>query len=180
MIDPADGAELGWLAGSGVDARPWPPAPDDEPLAGPVDHPVLYLVEPWSPPPPCGELEDWVRRPLEHDEVVARSHRLVARGREKGANLVALDEDGVLRVGDRLAILSPLEARLVGALLASCGDVVARDRVTAAVWPDGPPSDARALDNRVKVVRERLAGLPLRIHTVRGRGLLLSQVAEPI
>ena len=47
----------------------------------------------------------------------------------------------------------------------------------AAVWPQEPPDDPRALDNRVKAVRKRIEGTGLRIHTVRGRGLLLERMA---
>lgn len=167
------------MVGLGIDPRRWPSRGGPAPAGPALDHPVLYLVDPGCPPPACGELEDWIRYPLDRDELVARSNRLVERGRERGANLVHLDDDDVLRVGDRLAILSRQEARLVRALLGACGHVVVRDELVLAVWPDGAPTDPRALDNRLRSVRERLAGLPLRIHTVRGRGLLLEQVPEP-
>lgn len=142
------------------------------------DRAVLHLVEPGDDPPACSELEDWIRRPLDRDELYARADRLLARLAEHRAAQVAVDDENILRVGARLVVLSPLEARLVRTLLDQVGRIVTREALARAIWPDGPPSDPRALDNRVKATRGRLASVPIRIHTVRGRGLLL-EVTPP-
>jgi len=81
-----------------------------------------------------------------------------------------------LRVGDDMVVLSRLEARLMRTLIDSMGMLVLRADLVAAVWPDGPPADPRAIDNRIKSVRARLVGFPLRIHTIHGRGLILERV----
>jgi DNA-binding response OmpR family regulator len=78
-------------------------------------------------------------------------------------------------VGEHIVILSEQEERLVRALADRPGQLVPRDELQLAVWPDGAPADPRALDNRVKTLRARLRGLPLRIHTIRGQGLLLER-----
>ena len=165
---------LSWIATRGVETKPWT-ANDSHPRSEAPDHPVLYLVEPDAAPPTCDELEDWIRLPLEHDELIARTDRLVARALRSGAAYTRVDDDDVLRVGDDMVALSALEARLMRCLIEAMGTLVLRDDLTATVWPEGPPSDPRALDNRVKSLRKRLDGLPIRLHTVRGRGLLLER-----
>lgn len=177
---------LSWVASRGVEVRPWPPPAPDH-AAALVDgapafrgssepsHPVLYLVEPGMEPPICHDLEDWVRIPLDLSELTARADRLVAWSRDLGAVYTRIDEDDLLRIGDAMVVLSPLEARLMRTLIDSMGMLVLREDLVAAVWPDGPPCDPRALDNRIKAVRARIKGLPLCIHTVHGRGLVLER-----
>lgn len=164
---------VSWVESRGVEVRPWP-ATEAHPN---VDHPVLYLVDLGAEPPHCGPLEDWVREPVDADELFARADRLLVRGRELGASLIRVDDDGTLRVGDTIVILSDQEARLVRTLLDHMGQLVLREDLVAAVWPDAAPTDPRALDNRLKTLRQRLRDVPLTIHTVRGWGLLLEQVA---
>lgn len=167
---------LSWITTRGVETRPWTSA-DTPALDAPPDHPILYLVEPDAPPPYCGELEDWIREPLELNELTARTDRLVARAAQVGAHFTRVDDDDILRVGDDMVPLSEQEARLLRLLIADMGTLVVREELTATVWPDGTPSDPRALDNRVKTLRKRIEHLPLQIHTVRGRGLLLERLA---
>lgn len=178
---------ISWISTRGVELRTWPPPAPDHAAAlvavpptdldpSVADHPVLYLVEPGMAPPICRDLEDWVRIPLDLAELNARADRLVAWSRDLGALYTRVDDDDVLRVGDDMVVLSQLESRLMRALIDSMGMLLLRDDLIATVWPDGPPSDPRALDNRVKSLRARLDGLPLQIHTVRGRGLLLERL----
>lgn len=169
---------LSWITTRGIETRPWT-AFDSQTNLDPPDHPILYLVEPGVAPPRCGELEDWIRHPLEVGELTARTDRLVARSQFVGAHYTRVDDDGVLRVGDEMVVLSRFEARLMRVLIDAMGTLVLREVLTSTVWPDGLPADPRALDNRIKTLRARLEGLPLRIHTVRGRGFLLERVAEP-
>lgn len=164
---------VAWIDERGVRVARWPPGPSPSNEAV-TDGPVLYLVDPGaSPPARWDELEDWVRLPAEREELLTRADRLLWRATQAGSSPPHVDDDDVLHVGDQIAVLSALGARLVRVLLASPGRVVERDHAVAAMWPDGPPGDPRALDNRLKVLRHRMASLPLRIHTVRGRGLLL-------
>jgi hypothetical protein len=174
------------MQADGLRIEPWlddaagPPGhPDhpDDPAPRPATGPTLYLVPADADPPPCAdELEDWIRLPIDIDELRLRADRLMARAQLLGAVPIDVDDDGVLRVGSRLVILSPLEARLVRLLLARRGELVTRDQAVAAMWPDGPPADPRALDNRVKNLRARISALPIRLSTVRARGLILEWV----
>ena len=169
QIDPIDEA-LARLDRRQIAVESWPPVHHQ---VAPVGTPVLYVVEPGAAPPDCGELADWIRRPVALAELHARADRLSARYARHLAASATIDENDLLRIGSRVVILSPLESRLLRTLLASTGRIVTRAELTEAVWPWGPPSDPRALDNRIKVTRSRLHGLPLTIHTVRGRGFLL-------
>ncbi|MGI8757618.1 MAG: winged helix-turn-helix domain-containing protein [Acidimicrobiales bacterium] len=164
---------LAHTADRGITVEPWPP-PDQTHPREDLDQPVLYLVAPDAQPPRTwGPLEDWIRTTADNNELYHRADRLLDRAFQFGALSVSVDDDDILRVGASLTILSTLEARLFRVLLAALGEVVSRERAIASVWPDGAPSDTRALDNRLKMLRQRLTGLPFGIHTVRGRGLLL-------
>jgi hypothetical protein len=167
---------MSWISTRGVETRNWP-ACGTLPYVGPPDHPILYLVEPGVEPPLCTELEDWARLPIQVDEVIARADRLIARSRSAGTMFTRVDDDDVLRVGDDIVVLSLLEARLMRTLIDNLGSLVGRQALVEAIWLQGPPDDPRALDNRVKAVRKRIEGTGLRIHTVRGRGLLLERMA---
>lgn len=142
------------------------------------DRPVLHLLEPGvRAPDRWGELEDWVRLPADPHELYDRADRLLRRAEARNAARMEVDADDIFRVGPHLVTLSPMEAQIVRLLLAEERRVVARERIEDELWgSDGPP-DHRALDNRVKRVRNRLAGLPVRIHTVRAKGYVLEPLA---
>ncbi len=178
---------LSWISTRGVEVRSWPPPTPDGPAeltdVGPPSatepiRPVLYLVEAGMEPPICGDLEDWVRIPIDVGELTARADRLIAWARDLGTVSTRIDDDDLLWVGDEMVVLSPLEARLMRTLIESMGMLVLREDLMVAVWPGGPPSDPRALDNRVKAVRARIDGLPLCVYTVHGRGLVLEHTAR--
>jgi hypothetical protein len=160
---------LSWTASRGIDIRRWP----DEGRPTSPGHPVLYLVPVGIEPPRCAPLDDWLRLPVDLDELNDRSDRLLVRAAEVGATLVRVDEGGALHVGDVVVILSEQESRLMRSLVEHQGQLVLREELHRIVWPDGEPNDPRALDNRIKSLRVRLRGLPVEIHTVRGWGLLL-------
>lgn len=168
---------LAWISTRGIEVVHWRTdhfVPDHDP----ADHPVLYLVPAGAlPPPSWGPLEDWVRFPTDSGELYDRAERLINRAAEAGSSLTEVDDDDVLRVGPKLVPLSPLESKLIRALMEQVGCIVSREEIEARLWPDGSPGDERALDNRLKRLRQRLDGLPLRIHTVRGRGFLLERLS---
>lgn len=170
-VDPSVAAvspELTWLAERGLSIR-LPGAPRSLVAVG---TPVLHILPADAPPPTCGPLEDWIRLPIERDDLIVRADRLLDRARARSPLPVEV-VDGVLRAGELVEVLSPQEERLMRALLDQPGQLVPREDLIAATWPDGAPSDPRALDNRVKTLRRRLEAFPLRLHTVRSRGLLV-------
>ena len=176
------GPELAWMQALGVEVRSLPEvgaAPPAGPSGPDLNRPVLYLLDEDVPAPRCTELEDWVRRPLDPAELRARAERLLAMARRReqvrtrsASAQLRLHDDDIVRMGDLAVVLSRQEAMLLRALLDSLGLVVTRDALVDAAWGDRPPHDPRALDNRIRALRLRLDGLPLDIHTIRGRGFM--------
>ena len=122
------------------------------------------------------DLEDWIRVPAAELDLRARAEALRRRREARVDPCPALDDDGVLRVGDRWVPLPPVEARLTAALLDRFGAVVSRDALARAGWPAGAPG-RNALDVHMLRLRRRLSPLALVIRTVRSRGYLLERAA---
>lgn len=142
-----------------------------------VHQPVIFTVDGDAPPPSgLGPLEDWVREPLDPDELAARVDRLLARARTLGPVQLSLDADGLLRIDQHLLILSPIETQLMAVLVPRLGELVSRADLVAEVWP-GQEANVRLLNRHLVNLRKRLRGLPLAIHSVRSYGILLDKVA---
>jgi hypothetical protein len=153
----------------------WPAEQDRRDELRRAGQPRLLLVERGAPPIPTDELEDWIRLPADDLDLRVRVEALRRRtGADNGA-VPVLDDDGVLRTGDRWVSLPPVEARLTRALLDRFGAVVSRDALARSGWPGGSPG-RNALDVHVLRLRRRLAPLRLAIRTVRSRGYLLERV----
>jgi len=133
---------------------------------------LMLLEDGASPPDPVDVLEDWVRVPASETEVSFRLAGLVSRARLVADVDPILDQDGVLRCGDRWVSLPPVEARLTASLIERFGAVVGRDLLARAGWPEGAPG-RNALDVHVLRLRRRLVPVGLVIRTVRSRGYLL-------
>lgn len=171
---------LRWVASRGVEVVVEPRA-GHRLRTGEVEHPTLYLVPDEGPAPQgWGELEDWIRLPLDPDEIYTRADRLIARAAATGASRTYVDEDDVLRAGPLLVPLGRIEAQLVRILLDRVGTLVPREELEAALWPCEAPADPRALDNRLARLRRRIQPIPVELHTVRGRGFLLERVSRPL
>lgn len=150
--------------------------------------PVLLLVESGAPPDEIGPVEDWIRVPSTDDDIEARVRGIQIRVETAGIpdphfgpnGLPVLDEGGVLRFGSRWVSISPLEGRLVRALLERPGAVIPRQVLIEAVWPsddtgaEGPGRNA--LDTQVLRLRRRLLEVGLTVRTVRSRGYILDLV----
>lgn len=166
---------LAWMRARGIAVRRWP---DDRPSAADggtlVHQPTLWVVGLDVDPPAREDLTDWIREPLDPTELRWRADGLLARAGETGPIYLSL-EDGVLHVDGSIVILSVLEAAILEVLVAHLGSVVARGDLAGRVWGD-PEAPLRLLNRHVSSLRKRLEGLPLAIHAVRGRGLLLERV----
>jgi DNA-binding response OmpR family regulator len=176
VADDVDGALASathWLTVQGVAVEHWPPR---DPAADhdPSRRPIVFLVQPGADPPRLvDDLATWMQLPGSVSELRERAQTVLMRARASGTVLTYVDDDGVLRVGDRMAILPRVEAEIIRVLLERVGSVVGREEINAAVWPTKPTTDNVRLNSRVKHLRDLIADLPLRIHSVRGRGLLL-------
>ena len=105
--------------------------------------------------------EDYLVKPFSLAEVAARLRVLIRRGRggesgpmEYGDLRYDPDSRTVTLAGRPLA-LPRKSVLLLAALLRPAGDLATHARLTAALWPDGPPSD-RALHDQVHLLRRRL------------------------
>jgi DNA-binding response OmpR family regulator len=141
--------------------------------------PRLLLIEPGEVPPHAvDELEDWIRFPLDSDELALRSRTLEARAGSvtPRATGLVLDADGLLHRDGRWVALPWLEARLFALLLHHPGAVVRREVLARAAWPERAPADGRAVDGVIKRLRRRVGPLGVTIHTVAGSGFLVDCV----
>lgn len=137
----------------------------------------LLIVDVDAPPPIAADpLEDWVRESSGDLDVRARLEGLRLRLEQTLELVPELDDDGVIRFGERWAPLPPVEARLTAALVMRFGAVVSRADLAAAGWPEGAPG-RNALDVHVLRLRRRLEPVRLAIRTVRSRGYLLEPAA---
>jgi DNA-binding response OmpR family regulator len=134
--------------------------------------PRLVVVE--DGPPPIGDdcLEDWLRAPVDVDELRFRVDTLRSRAR-RHEQPPSMDDDGVLRYGGRVVTLPPVQRQLAAALLERRGTVVSREALAKGVWPDGMPRERNVLDVHVARLRRLLSSIGLELKTVRRRGYLL-------
>ena len=94
--------------------------------------------------PAPDDLEDWIRVPAGEVDLRARVEGLRRRAEARVDPAPALDDDGVLRLGDRWVSLPPVEARLTAALLDRYGAVVSRDALAAGGVAGGRARPQRA------------------------------------
>jgi DNA-binding response OmpR family regulator len=139
--------------------------------------PRLVVVEEGSPPTDDDCLEDWLRAPVDVDELRARLDTLRSRALRHGA-APTVDEDGILRYRGRIVTLPPVQRRLADALLERRGSVVSRETLVRQAWPEGPPRHRNVLDVHVVRLRRLLLDVGLELTTVRRRGYLLGD-ADP-
>lgn len=71
------------------------------------------IVEHGLPPTTTDELEDWLRAPADETDMRIRLATLRDRA-SRNSDAVSID-DGVLRAGNRLVVLPPIQARLASA-----------------------------------------------------------------
>ena len=88
-----------------------------------------------------------------------------------------LDDDGVIRFGERWAPLPPVEARLTEALVGRFGAVVSRDDLAAAGLARGRAGSQRPRRPRAAPAATPRNPVRLAIRTVRSRGYLLEPSA---
>ena len=142
---------------------------------GRTGQPRLLLVAPDAEPPADWDgCTDWVRLPVDDRDLCARVaalQRMASRCRSRRST--SSTSCGGATAGSRSA---PIEARMLEVLLARCGSVVSRRELGSAAWPDGMPG-TRAVDSRLRRLRDRVEPLGLQIHNVRRRGLML-EVAD--
>jgi len=120
---------------------------------------LLVLATGIEPPWPLGELEDWVRSPIDDVEVAARWRALEDRRLRRTFGLV-LDDDGLLRFAGRWIALSHLEEATIRPLVLDVGRSVAGEVVRQAYGAaGGPPIDG--VPPPIGRLRRKVARLPV-------------------
>lgn len=148
----------------------WPAEADRLARMRAAHEPRLVVVEHGPPPTTADELEDWLRAPVDEAELRIRIATLRERA-ERHRPVVCLD-DGILRVGGRLVVLPPIQARLAAALLERLDAVVPRESLAARAWPGCAPPGRNVLDVHMAKLRRLVSGTGLEIRTVHRRGYL--------
>jgi DNA-binding response OmpR family regulator len=128
--------------------------------------------------------EDYLVKPFSLAEVAARLRVLARRERSGESDSLVLGElrydphaQAVTLAGRPLA-LPRKSVLLLAALMRPPGGLATHARLTAALWPDGPPSD-RALHDQVRLLRRRLrAGRGPGIVAEPGRGWRLTPAPD--
>jgi DNA-binding response OmpR family regulator len=142
----------------------------------------LLLVEFGPAPVVTDPVEDWIRVPASDSDIAARVDTLRRRVRPpvRDDEVAAfLDDHGILRWGDRWVSLSPLEARIVAALIELPLAAVPRQRLIEAGWPPAGQPSRDALDAHILRLRRRLHTIGLTIRTIRSRGYLIDRLHGP-
>jgi two-component system response regulator MprA len=117
--------------------------------------------------------DDYLVKPFETEELLARVRALLRRGREP-ADLVFDVATRVARRGGREIALSVREADLLELLLLNQRHVVTRETALARVWGSAHAASSNSVDRYVSYLRRKL-GEPSLIETVRGTGFVLGR-----
>ncbi len=126
--------------------------------------------------------DDYLKKPFEFAELLARLRALVRRGSSGTAvrlRLADLELDAaarrVWRAG-REVELTALEFRLLEFLLLHAGAVLERARIAAALWDDELGPDSNVLEVLVSNLRRKIdrGAAPHLLHTRRGSGYVLA------
>lgn len=123
--------------------------------------------------------DDYVVKPFETKELLARLAALARRGRTGAVPAGGIVLDPVthsVRSGTASAALTPTEFRLLAAITSRPGEVVRRGAVVAAAWPDGAIVSDNTVDSFLRRLRSKLDEIDSAqvIRTVRGVGYTLA------
>lgn len=127
--------------------------------------------------------DDYLAKPFERDELLARLRAIWRRYRGSSSNQVQLgalsfdlNSRELKHEGERIT-LSPREAALVELLISSPGKAVPKSRIVSAMSSWESDFSANAVEIYVLKLRRKLAGTGVQIVTVRGVGYTLEEAA---
>jgi DNA-binding response OmpR family regulator len=124
--------------------------------------------------------DDYLAKPFDVKELVARIEALAKRGRQVSATAapteLVLDpaRHSVAHAGHEV-LLTPTEFRMLAAITSRPGEVVRRRAIVAAAWPHEAMVSDNTVDSFIRRIRVKLEQVesPLALTTVRGVGYTL-------
>jgi hypothetical protein len=172
-LNPPDPTGHRYPARCDVALLRWPAQEPRRAELAAADTPRLLLISRSCLAPRCvDELEDWVREPLDPEELEVRASRLQRRARLRALR-PRVDDSGLVRVGPRWVDLPPVQLAVARLLLAHLGRVVPAEQIQAACRQAGASVHPKAVAAVVSRVKGRLLELDLVLTNVRDRGYLL-------
>lgn len=122
--------------------------------------------------------DDYVTKPFEIKEVLARLSVLVRRAPRTGTGPSGVTLDPArhsVRSSIGEVALTPTEYRVLAAIASRPGEVVRRRTVVAAAWSESAYVSGNSLDTFMRRVRNKLEQIhaPVQVETVRGVGYRL-------
>jgi two-component system OmpR family response regulator len=150
-----------------------------------VDSPVLFLTARGSVPDRISGFhaggDDYLTKPFSLAELLVRVNALLRRHRVAEQSVApptgfVLDPGRhAVRYGDHEEALTPTEFRVLGALATEAGDIVRRQALISAAWPNGTIVHDNTLHVYLARIRRKLhrIGAPREVENVRGVGYRL-------
>lgn len=132
----------------------------------------ILIVEGGAPAPLCRDVrEDWARAPISRDDLHARMDAL--RAKAYSIEVPEVDPKGMLKYGDRVVPLSPVETSLLEILIAGFRSLVHRKELLDCLTKRQASNSRNALDLHIMRIRRRIRPLGLAVQTARGNGYIL-------
>jgi hypothetical protein len=165
------------LAVSPVVLVRWPDEADEVERLRDLSTPRLLLVGGDEPPLADGDpLQDWIRLPASDADLHARIRALELRA-ELVSDRPEMAGDGRLCYRGSWVALSPIDERMLQALVAVFQDIITTPDLHAAGWPNGDGTPG-ALRIHILRIRHALESVGLELKTVRDRGYVLQPRAS--
>ena len=116
--------------------------------------------------------DDYLTKPFEFDELLARLKALARRVDQPSGGLVLQPEERAVLWSGRRASFSSTEWSLFTALAERPGETISREELIARVWGAGDAVSSNNLDVYIGYIRRKLAAIEAeaRIETARGKG----------
>jgi len=124
--------------------------------------------------------DDYLAKPVETDELIARVHALARRSsgmfQPPRAGRITLDPwTHQARIGEDRIDLTPFEYAILAHLMRHVDEIVSQKELVDAVWGEkGVDGSTKALHIQLTRLRRKLGSAAEQIETVRGAGVRLS------